>query len=348
MTTPTTDEIAVPSEPGIPGVRFRHYRGEADHAGMAAANTAARAHAGSSEVLTAESIARHYTHLVNSDHERDILIVEGAGDIVGYSRTEWRDQTDGSRSFMTICLLDPAWRRRGIGRSMLAWGERRLAEVARDLPDARPSVMRAYTMDADIGAAVLLESTGWTREGHGYEMVRPTLDDIPDLALPDGFDVRAVTTAEEDHRAWLAAADAFRDHRAEIEWDEAEWAENQADPHRDRSLWAIAYHGDEIAAGVQGRIDPDENAHLGVLQGYIDGVWTRPPYRRRGLARALLARVLVLLRDRGMTSAYLGVDGINPNQAADLYTSLGFAIRMSETDWTKPLPVPTGHEEHRR
>ena len=52
-------------------------------------------------------------------------------------------------------------------------------------------------------------------------------------------------------------------------------------------------------------------------RGYIAGVWTRRPYRRRGLARALLARVLVLLRERGMTSAYLGVDGLNPNQAVD-------------------------------
>ena len=54
--------------------------------------------------------------------------------------------------------------------------------------------------------------------------------------------------------------------------------------------------------------------------------------------RALLARVLVLLRDRGMTSAYLGVDGINPNQAMDLYESLGFEIRSAESDWTKAVP----------
>ena len=99
---------------------------------------------------------------------------------------------------------------------------------------------------------------------------------------------------------------------------------------------------------MYGRIDPEENAHHGVLQGYIDGVWTRKAYRRRGLARALLAQVLGLLRERGMTSAYLGVDGLNPNQAMTLYESLGFEIRTSETDWTKPLPTRAAASEETR
>ena len=165
--------------------------------------------------------------------------------------------------------------------------------------------------------------------------------------MPDGFEVRAVA-ADDRRRVWDAAVDAFRDHRGEEEADEEDWAEVAADPHQDPTLWAIAFDGDDVASGVQGRIDPEENAHHGTLQGYIDAVWTRPPYRRRGLARALLARVLVQLRERGMTSAFLGVDGSNPNQAMSLYESLGFEIRTSETDWTKPVPPHlTATEESR-
>jgi ribosomal protein S18 acetylase RimI-like enzyme len=171
-------------------------------------------------------------------------------------------------------------------------------------------------------------------------MLRPTLENIPDVALSDGFAVRPVSGDADERRVWDAAAEAFRDERGEEEWSEADWAREQADPRRDPTLWAIAFEGDAVAAGVHGRIDPDENTARGVLQGYIAGVWTRRPYRRRGLARALLAQVLILLRERGMTSAYLGVDGLNPNQALNLYEGLGFAIRSSETDWTKPLPTP--------
>ena len=60
------------------------------------------------------------------------------------------------------------------------------------------------------------------------------------------------------------------------------------------------------------------------------------------LARALLARCLVRLRDYGMTSAYLGVDGLNPNQAMTLYGSLGFETASMSIDYTKALPASTG------
>jgi ribosomal protein S18 acetylase RimI-like enzyme len=277
---------------------------------------------------------------VNSDLHDDLLIIELGGAVVGYARVEWRDAIDGPRLLQTVCLLDPAVRRRGIGGAMLAWQERRLLELATSLPADRPCVMRAWSQDQDIGAGLLLERRGWTRQGRGYEMVRDTLDDIPVIPLPSGFEVRPVGPAEA-RPVWDAAAEAFQDERDEGEWGEGDWEQHEGDPHRDPTLWAIAWHGDEIAGGVQGRIDPEENEHLRARQGYIAGVWTRRPFRRRGLARALLARVLGLLRERGMTSAYLGVDGMNPNQALDLYESLGFRIHTSETDWSKPVPVPT-------
>ena len=45
-----------------------------------------------------------------------------------------------------------------------------------------------------------------------------------------------------------------------------------------------------------------------------------------------------------MTSAYLGVDGLNPNQAMDLYTGLDFAVASTSYDWTKPLPASSTME----
>jgi mycothiol synthase len=344
MKAAVTDALTVPHDPDLPGLRFRGFRGSPDYPGMTAANQAARDAAGALEMVTIESMARVYEHLVNTDPARDILIVERDAVIVGYARIGWRDHVDGSRAFSSTCLVHPASRRLGIGRAMLAWAEGRLGAIAAALPGDRPGSFATWTWDADAGAAVLLEATGWTRSGRGYEMVRPTLDAIPALPLPAGLEVRATgRTPAERRRVWDAAVESFRDHRNEEEATESDWLAMDADQHRDPALWAIAFDGDQIAAGVEGRIDPAENEHHGRLQGYIDGVWTRPLYRRRGLARALLARVLELLRERGMTSAYLGVDGLNPNQAMDLYTSLGFEISTSASDWTKPLPgiLPT-------
>ncbi len=318
MTTQRPDAMDVPDRPDVSGLRFRHFRGASDYAGMAAANQASRDGTGQLEFVSPESMERHYTTLVNSDLHDDLLIVELDGMIVGYARVEWRDATDGRRYFQTICFLDPAQRRRGIGRAMLGWQERRIREVAHVLPPDRSSTMRAWTSDADPGAGPLFTAGGWTQEGKGYEMIRPTLTDIATVPLPDGLDVRPVTP-EDERRVWDASAEAFQDERGEAPWTDEDWASFVADPHRDPGLWAIAFAGDDVAGGVYGRIDPEENSHHGVQQGLIAGVWTRRPYRRRGLARALLGQVLVLLRDRGMTSAYLGVDGLNPNQALDLY-----------------------------
>lgn len=50
----------------------------------------------------------------------------------------------------------------------------------------------------------------------------------------------------------------------------------------------------------------------------------RRPWRRRGLARALLAASLVARRDAGMESAGLSVFMQNPHGAVGLYEGVGF------------------------
>ena len=339
------DEIEVPGRPAVPGLRFRGFRGTADYPGMVAANQAARDAAGLEEVVTTEGMANYYDHLTNCDPDTDILIVEREGAVIGYARVEWRELTDGTRGFTSLCYLHPGQRRQGIGQAMLGWCEARLAANAASLPDRAsvPAVMQAFAFGADPGAVTLLERSGWTRQGHGFEMIRPTLDDIPDVAMPEGLVVRPIGTDHASRRrVWDAAADAFRDHRSEPEWTEEDWGHFLGDQAQDPSLWVVAFDGDEIAGAILGKIDPAENAHHGRERGIADVVFTRRAWRRRGLARALLARALVRLRDHGMTSAYLGVDGLNPNQAMTLYSSLGFEVASKSIDFSKPLPDWTG------
>jgi mycothiol synthase len=339
------DEVEVAHRPGVAGLRFRRFRGAADYPGMVAANQAARDAAGIEEALTVEGMANDYGTLTNCDLDRDVLIVERDGATIGYARVEWRDLTDGTRGFVSICALHPSERRQGIGRAMLGWCEERMAAKAAAIPDrsAVPATMQAFAYGTDAGAIALLERSGWTRTGHGYEMVRPTMDDIPDVPMPDGLVVRPIGTDEASRRAvWDAVIEAFRDHRAEQEASVGDWQRFLGDRNRDPSLWVVAFDGDEIAGGVLGKVDPAENAHHGRERGIADEVFTRRSWRRRGLARALLARALVRLRDHGMTSAYLGVDGLNPNQAMTLYSSLGFEVSSMSIDWSKPLPAWTG------
>jgi ribosomal protein S18 acetylase RimI-like enzyme len=84
-------------------------------------------------------------------------------------------------------------------------------------------------------------------------------------------------------------------------------------------------------------VPEEENEEHRRRRVYVDGVSVRRPWRRRGLARALLAGSLVAARDDGYTSASLGVDTDSPTGATDLYRSLGFEPARTFTAWRKPL-----------
>jgi mycothiol synthase len=344
MTSPSTStsvvEMAVPHRPDIPGLRFRQWRGLDDLAGMAAANQRVRSEAGVQERINLTQMTHFYTHMTNCDLDRDLLVVERDGRTIGYARVEWRDMTNGKRQFFSLCVLDPLERGQGIGQAMLSWSEDRLVAIAATVPDDRPGELFGFTNSNDPRGTALLERNGWRQVARGYEMVRPTLDDVPDLPMPDGLVIRDV--GESGRRAaWVAAREAFRDHRDEGEWSEEDYLGFPTEMP-DTSLWVIAFDGDEVAGGIFNVIDTEATGEA-ATRGALATVWTGAPWRRRGLAKALIVRSLVRLRERGMESAYLGVDGANPNQAMDLYASLGFEVSTSTIDWRKPLPDGGGH-----
>ena len=92
------------------------------------------------------------------------------------------------------------------------------------------------------------------------------------------------------------------------------------------SLWQVAWDGGEIAGGVFNRVDEEANKQLNIQRGWAEPIITRRPWRRRGLARALLMRSLRTFREMGMTEAALVVDTQNPNGALGLYESCGFRM----------------------
>ena len=213
--------------------------------------------------------------------------------IIGYARCEWRDLTAGGRTFVSICLLHPDERRQGIGRAMLGWCEARLAAKAAALPDRAtvPATMQAFAPGAEAGRGRVARADGLDR-GRATATrwsARPWTTSRT-CAMPEGLVVRPIGTDDASRRrVWDAAADAFRDHRSEAEWTEEDWLHFLGDQAQDPSLWVVAFDGDEIAGAVLGKIDPAENAHHGRERGIADVVFTRRAWRRRGLARALLA-----------------------------------------------------------
>jgi mycothiol synthase len=330
--------------PDVPGLRFRHYNGPADLPGMTAANMAVRRAVGAQDIVTVEMMTNQYANLTNCDTSRDLVIVEMGGEIVGYLRVEWGDQNDGSRSYDTTCLLHPEMLGRGIGSAMLAWGESRIREIAAGHETNQTRWFGQQTWDAEASGGRLLTRSGYRPVRTFYHMVRRTLDAIPEAEVPSGFDLRPVGSGDM-RGVWDAEVKAFRDHWGGIDEGEEAVARFLGDPRLDPSLCVVAFAGDEVAGAVRNVIDDDENELFGRSRGVLDAVFVRRPYRRRGLARALIQLSLRLLRERGMTSAALGVDAENAHAALDLYRSCGFEIHSSNTEWRKPVDTTTETQE---
>ncbi len=338
----TNGYLDVSGAPPIGGLRFRHYRGQEDLPPMLAVVDGSKVEDKNDWVESLEQLTSQYRHLTNCDPLQDVLMVELDGRIVGYSRVWWYDDTEGERLLCHFANLLPDRRGRGIRRTMLHWNEARLREIhlecaSRSLREGG-EMFQGFASDAETSWAALLVEAGYGPVRTGYEMVRPDMDAIPDLSLPMGLEVRPV---RPDHlpAIWQAAREAFRDHwgYSEDEWSDesyagfTEWALPMID------CWQVAWCDGQVAGMVQSFIDDHQNELYGRKRGWTEGICVRRPWRRQGLARALSARSLHVLRERGMDHAALGVDAENPNGALQLYRSMGFQVVKVFTTYRKPL-----------
>ena len=257
---------------------------------------------------------------------------------MAYVRVEWRDESRGDRVHSAALFTTPE-APTGTFAVLLDWILNRHLEIARAQgPVERRRMASISTLAEPAGARTALEARGFVPARFSFEMLRRSLDSIPDCPLPNGLEVRPADSSQL-RRIWEAEIEAFSGHwgAGADDRNDARWQEFVADPLNDLSLWQIAWDGDEIAGMVRPFINDDETARFGVARGWCENISTRAPWRGRGVASALIARALVALRDRGMTQAALGVDAQNETGALRLYQRMGFQEAARETEWRRPL-----------
>ena len=317
------------------GLRLRPFAGEADLPEMVRLHNAEAEADGLHQRTSLDELAAHVRHPSESFMPaRDITIAELDGRVVGVASREAIDTTDGFREYRLDGEVDPAYRRRGIGRALLVESQNRHRQAAATDGSPRTRIFGSWSNERQAGDVALLESMGFERARWFFEMVRPDLGDVPDIPLPDGLELRPIDRSMA-RQVWAADVEAFQDHWGGFDGSEEHLQRWLDTPAMDVSIWVVAYDGDEVAGGVLNVIDPEQNAALGVERGWLQSVFTRRPWRRRGLATALIAKSLIVLRERGMTSAALAVDADNPSGALGLYEGLGFAVDSRSTAWRK-------------
>jgi GNAT superfamily N-acetyltransferase len=137
---------------------------------------------------------------------------------------------------------------------------------------------------------------------------RPLTGEILEPQLPAGFAIRPVDGEHEVEQLVELHRAAFGTENMTVAYRLAMMRVSEYDPQLD--LVAVAPDG-RLAAFCFGYISQAENRLSGRQVGRLDPVGTRPEFRRRGLARALLLTGLQLLKQRGMESVATGMSKEN-------------------------------------
>ena len=330
------EPINIPGAPDIPGLVFRHFRGEADYPSMVALINACKVADEVERTISVEDIDRTYRHLENCEPRNDMLFTEMNGEVIAYGRVWWDDLSDGIRLFHPYGFLHPAWRGKGIGSAMWAAGEERCRQIAAGQLKEIVKSIQVDPFETEKALVSLLQRNGYLPARYEAHMVRDLGESFPEAPLPTGLEVRPVKP-EHIRPIFIASNEAFRDHWGVRDESEEEYKSQLEDPIFHPELWKVAWDGDQIASVVHNFIDQKENEEYLRKRGYTEGICTRRPWRKLGLARALLVQSMKMFKEMGMTETALGADSQNISGAVRLYESVGYCKVKMQIVYRKAL-----------
>lgn len=316
---------------------FRPFQDERDYPLLLDLNLSNRRADKDNQSVTLEMIANALAHMDGLAPQQGVIIALLDGIPAGYSRLGFYSSSADTSLYYQISFLGEAYRDRGIWQAIIQDNESRLSEIANGQAFVPQRFFQAWTTDKQL-------TWGSVLEGAGYKVVRRFnnmmhyLDEIPECPFPSGMEVHPIKP-EDMRRVWEAQKemnDGLFENVAEdwLEEKHPEWLEK---PEHDPRFWQVAWDSDQLAGMVLARIDEKENAERNRRHGYTEHIYVRPQWRKRGLASALIARSLQVLKGQGMTEAELGVDSENESAAYRLYQSLGYKTFSVDTWYRKAL-----------
>ncbi len=264
-----------------------------------------------------------------------LLILAPDGALAGYADV-W-DQEPHVRIY-SIGRVHPDYRGQGIGTALTHWLDWRSAQAIAKAPGgARVSLLQFMPASDSLAQDHI--------QGHGYRLVRYFNDMIiemdappPKPTLPENLAIRTLRPGQEEQAVLLAIRDAFKDHwghvESPLEKDLVEWMHwIENDPDHDPSLWFLATENGDIS-GIsickpKSPSDPE--------MGYVDILGVRRPWRRQGVALALLHHSFSEFYRRGVRKVGLGVDAENLTGATRLYRKAGMRVKRRYANYEKEL-----------
>ena len=271
------------------------------------------------------------------DAERDTMAAFAGPRMVAYGLVHGLITVRGVYQVQAEGCVHPAYRRTGLGREVLRRSAQRAAELHNERHPDLPGELMVYLHDGNAGAAALATAQGMRPVRYWYDMQRDLAQPLPPVRMPDGM--RLVSyQAPMDEALRQARNEAFADHWGSVERDQASWRQWFTGSRSFRPAVSFALlDGEEIAGLLLSYEFEANNSATGVREAWIGQVGTRPRWRGRGVASALLGTALAEFVEAGYQRAALQVDTGNPTGALGLYERAGFVALQRWTTHIRPL-----------
>jgi mycothiol synthase len=320
-----------------PQIRIQNYRPE-DLKALVALINRADAFDQLERATTVEEM-EHEMSWPDYHPETDCFLAWNNGHLVGYGDfLLGNGKASPWSTFYTGGIVDPRWRRQGVGQCLLEALYQRATERLDEVKD-KPVYFQASTREVEEDRKALFRGFGLEPVRYYVNLARPIHNGLPPAVMPEGYYLRPFDPARDAETIWRLDNLAFQDHwgftgfplDAFQHWLEA--------PHSCPELWLLAVEETtgQVAGMSLNQIDPTWIARTGRQEGYVSTLAVLREHRKKGLGTALLVQSLYVLRQAGMEAAHLHADAENLTGAVRIYERVGFKVRKTSIAYRKPM-----------
>jgi mycothiol synthase len=258
----------------------------------------------------------------------NIVVISPSGEIVAYADFSPDDA-------FTKCWFEWAvsTQHRGLGieEYLYEWVIERTRQHAQSAPTATELILEATIMEPDVEEQERVRRAGFEQTRVWHRMQIEMQAQPPEPTWPEGISVRTARADEIDavHEAW---EDAQSDEWGFTSLTDEEFRYYFAEKEEglDLTLWFLAI--DDASGQIVGYVISRWERPGEPEIGQIRYVAVRAPFRRKGIARALLLHAFGEFYRRGKRAVNLSVDATSLTGADRLYTSVG--MRAVQTTLT--------------